>query len=175
MVSEFEEIGHSGGKITFGINTDDKGQLSYKVGFSSNRPVPLVMVAVYALPQGVPVEVINLGGIGQSWIPAPTPGCFPVFIASDSQGKFGHHCPSCNGYWRSGPWPNLCPYCATTALGYQFLSEAQLRYIRHYCDVLSNALVAASDGEVVIDMDTVADATGKAGKKPTFYVSEQSQ
>ncbi len=175
MVSEFEEIGHSGGKITFSIKTDDKGQLSYKVGFSSSRPVPLVIVAVYALPQGVPVEAINLGGIGQAWNPAPTPGCFPVFIASDSQGKFGHHCPQCNGYWRSGPWPNLCPYCATTAPGHQFLSEAQLRYVRHYCEVLSDALDSASDGEVVIDMDAVADATGKEGKKPAFYVSEQSQ
>lgn len=175
MVSEFEEIGHSGGKITFSIKTDDKGQRSYQVGFSSSRPVPLVMIAVYALPQGVPVDAIHLGGIGQPWNFAPIPGCFPVFIASDSQGKFGHHCPHCNGYWRSGPWPKVCPYCATTAPGYQFLSEAQRRYVRHYCEVLSDALESVDDGEVVIDMDEVADAVGKEGEKPSFYVSEQSQ
>lgn len=175
MVSEFEEIGHSGGKITFGIKTDDKGHRSYQVGFSSSRPVPLVIFAIYALPQGVPVAQIQLGGIGQPWNSPPIPGCFPVFIASDSQGKFGHHCQHCNGYWRSGPLPNMCPYCATMEPGYQFISEAQLRYVRHYCEVLSEALDSVEDGEVVIDMDAVAEAVGKEGDKPGFYVSEQSQ
>jgi len=145
------------------------------VTFSSSRPVPVVMIAVYALPQGIPVEAIQLGGIGQPWNPAPFPGCFPVFIASDSQGKFGHNCPHCSKYWRSGPWPNMCPYCAAEAPGYQFLSEAQLRYVRHYCEVLSEALGVRDDGEVVIDMDAVADAVGKEGEKPSFYISEQSQ
>lgn len=175
MASEFEEIGHSGGKITFTVVTDEEGRRGYQVGFSSNRPVPMVMIAVYALPQGIPVESIQLGGIGQPWNPAPFPGCLPVFIASDSQGKFGHHCPNCNGYWRSGPWPNLCPYCATRAPGYQFLSEAQLRYVRHYCGILSETLNSGEDGEVVIDMNAVADAVGKEGDRPAFYVSEQSQ
>lgn len=175
MASEFEEIGHSGGKITFRIKTDDKGHRSYQIEFRSNRPVPFVWIAVYALPQGVPVEDIQLGGIGQQWNPPPIPGCFAVFIASDSQGKFGHHCPNCNGYWRSGPKPTVCPYCATTAPSYQFLSEAQLRYVRHYCKVLSEALDSVENGEVVIDMDAVADAVGKEGEKPAFYVSEESQ
>jgi hypothetical protein len=39
---------------------------------------------VYALPQGVPVESIQLGGIGQPSNRAPFPGCFPIFIGSDS-------------------------------------------------------------------------------------------
>jgi hypothetical protein len=69
----------------------------------------------------------------------------------------------------------MCPYCATTALSHQFLSEAQLRYVRHYCKVLRDALDYGEDGEVVIDMDVVAEAVGKEGEKPTFYVSEQSQ
>lgn len=175
MVDEFEEIGHSGGKITFHFKTDDKGQRSYNIAFSSSRPVPLVLIAIYALPQGVPVEQINLGGIGSRWNPPPIPGCLAVFIASDSQGKFGHTCPSCNGYWRSGPSPNMCPYCAATAPGYQFLSEAQLRYVRHYCKVLTEALASVEDGDVVIDMDVVADAVGKGNEKPAFYVSEESQ
>jgi hypothetical protein len=175
MAGEFEEIGHSGGKITFHIETDEKGQRSYQVGYSGCRPVPMVMIAVYALPQGIPVETIQLGGIGQPWNPAPFPDCFPVFIASDTQGKFGHHCPQCKGYWRSGPWPNVCPYCAVRARGHQFLSEAQRRYVHHYCEVLREALVSGSDGEVVIDMDAVADAVGREGAKPSFYVSEVSQ
>jgi hypothetical protein len=133
--------------------------------------VPIVLTAVYALPQGVHVSTIKFGGMGQPWNPAPFPECFPVFIASDSQGKFGHHCPQCNRYWRSGALPNLCPYCAITGHSYQFLSEAQLRYVRHYCEILSEALNYGDDGEVVIDMDAV----GKEGEKPAFYVSEESQ
>lgn len=175
MIEEFAEIGHSGGKITFSIRTDEEGRQGYQVSYSSSRPVPTVMIAVYALPQGVPVEAIQLGGIGQPWNPAPFPGCFPVFIGSDSQGKFGHNCPNCNGYWRSGPWPNICPYCAATAASFEFLSEAQRRYVHHYCEILSEALDSVDNGDVAIDMDVVADAVGKDGDKPAFYVSEESQ
>ena len=175
MAEEFEEIGHSGGKITFRIVTDQEGRRGYQVTISGDRPVPAAWIAVYALAQGIPVESIQLGGIGQPWNPAPFPGCFPVFVASDSEGKFGHSCPNCGGYWRSGPWPNLCPYCAIRAPGFQFLSEAQQRYVRYYCAVLGEALNSKQDGEVLIDMDSVADAAGKEGEKPSFYVSEESQ
>lgn len=175
MSGDFEEIGHSGGEIAFEISTNEQGQRRYQISFSSSRPVPTVMIAIYALPQGLPVGMINLGGIGQAWNPPPFPDSLPVFIASDSQGKFGHLCPRCKGYWRSGPWPNICPYCGSEASGDQFLSEAQLRYVRRYCDVLLDALSSEQDGKVVIDMNAVADAVGKDGEKPAFYVSEQSQ
>lgn len=174
MINEFEEIGHSGGKVTFRIATID-GRRRYQVGYSSDRPVPMKLIAVYALPQGVPVETIRLGGIGKPWNPPPFPDCFPVFIASDSQGKFGHRCPNCDSYWRSGPWPNVCPYCGIRAANFQFLSEAQQRYVCLYCEVLSEALASKEDGDVMIDMDIVADAVGKENEKAAFYVSEQSQ
>jgi hypothetical protein len=109
------------------------------------------------------------------WDHPTIPGCFPVYIASDSQGKFGHNCRQCGGYWRSGPWPNICPYCAIILSSHKFLSEAQLRYVRHYCEILRKALYSEDDGEFVIDMDVVADAVGKEGEKPAFYVSEESQ
>jgi len=175
MTDDFEEIGHSGGKFTFDILTDGKGERRLQMTFSANRPVPTTIIAVYALPQGVPVGMIQLGGIGQPWNPPPFPGCIPVFIASDSQGKFGHHCPRCKGYWRSGPWPNICPYCRAEARGHQFLSGAQLRYVHDYCKVLSDALDSEQNDKVVIDMDAVADAVGEKGDKPAFYVSERSQ
>jgi hypothetical protein len=175
VADEFQEISHSGGKITFKIATDQLGRRGLQTTISGNRPVAAVWIAVYALPQGIPVESIQLGGIGQPWNPPPFKGCYPVFIASDSQGKFGHHCPNCGGYWRSGPWPNVCPYCAIRAPGFQFLSEAQTRYVQQYCEFLANALSSAQEGEVVINMDDVADAVGKEGEKPSFYVSEQSQ
>jgi hypothetical protein len=175
QAEDFTEISHSGGKITFSIRTDQEGNRKYQVGISGNRPVPMSLIAVYALREGIAVEEIELGGIGQPWNPPPFPGCFPVFIASDSEGYFGHHCPSCNGYWRSGPFPNICPYCAIPARSFQFLSAAQSSYVRGYCRVLSEALASEQDGDVVIDMDAVADAVGKEGEKPAFYVSEESQ
>ena len=176
MDQDFREIAHSGGKITFRIKTDEQGRQSYQIGVASSRPGPMSMIAVYAIAQGVPVASINLGGIGQDWNPPPFPGCYPVMIQSDSHGKFGHHCPQCDGYWRSGPWPNLCPYCNAHGEGYQFLSKAQRDFIVHYCDVLTNAIADIENGEVVIDMDEVADAAElKPEERPSFYVSEESQ
>jgi hypothetical protein len=176
MNEDFREIAHSGGKITFTIKTDADGQRGYQIGVRSARPVPVVMIAVYAIPQGIPVGSIQLGGIGQPWNPPPFPDCYPVMIQSDSHGRFGHHCPRCDGYWRSGAWPRVCPYCNTRAEGYQFLSKAQLRFVRHYCDVLTTALDQVEDGEVTIDMDEVADAAAKdAVDRPAFYIAEESQ
>lgn len=176
MNEDFREIAHSGGKITFTIGSDAQGRRGYQISVSSSRPVPVVMIAVYALPQGVPVGSIQLGGIGTPWNPPPFPGCYPVMIQSDSHGQFGHHCPQCRGYWRSGPWPSVCPYCNLHADGYQFLSNAQLQFVRHYCTVLLDAMEKIEVGEVTIDMDEVADAAEKdVADRPAFYIAEESQ
>lgn len=176
MNEDFREIAHSGGKITFTIGSDAQGRRGYQISVSSSRPVPVVMIAVYALPQGVPVGSIQLGGIGTPWNPPPFAGCYPVMIQSDSHGHFGHHCPQCRGYWRSGPWPSVCPYCNLHAEGYQFLSDAQHKFVRHYCTVLLDAMEKIEDGEVVIDMNEVADAAEKdVADRPAFYIAEESQ
>jgi hypothetical protein len=169
-------LAHSGGQITFHFRTTADGRHGFQVQYTSSRPVPMVMIGVYALASGgVPVGSIRMGGIGDPWNPPPMPGCLPVLITSDSQGKFGHRCPTCSGYWRSGPWPNTCPYCRNEAESYQFLSEAQLRYVQHYCTTLVAGMETVENGDVHIDMDEVADAAGRDGPKPAFYVSEQSQ
>jgi len=176
MDEDFREIGHSGGQITFTIRTDADGRTSYQVGVRSSRPVPVVMIGVFAIAQGVPVASMDVGGIGQAGDPPPFPGCYPVMIQSDSHGKFGHHCPRCDGYWRSGPWPNFCPYCNVRAAGHDFLSRAQLHFVKHYCDVLIGAIGELENGEVVIDMDEVADAVDKdIADRPAFYIAEESQ
>lgn len=115
------------------------------------------------------------GGLGSPGNPPPMSHCLPVLIGSDSQGQFGHHCPHCRGYWRSGSSPTICPYCGGRFENYQFLSVAQRQYVKRYCNVLINALENPEDSEVVIDMDVVADAVGKETEKPSFYVSEESQ
>ena len=175
MRKEFEEVAHSGGKVTFNIVTNAAGERAFQVEISSNRPNPATWIGVYALPQGIVVERIHLRGIGQPWNPPPFPDCVSVLMASDSEGHFGHSCPHCGGYWRSGPWPHCCPYCAKRSAPSQFLSETQHRYVEHYCNTLFDALECSEDGKVEIDMDAVADATSKDVVKPPFYVSEQSQ
>ena len=175
MNKDFEEVGHSGGKITFDIITSEDGFRGFQTEYRTCRPVPSTLIGVYALPEGVVVESIQLGGIGQPWNPPPFSGCVPVLMASDSEGHFGHNCSHCGCYWRSGPWPHYCPYCATRSAPFQFLSDAQHRYVQHYCKTLFDALNSAEDGRVEIDMDAVADAACKYAKKPSFYVSEQSQ
>lgn len=171
---QFAEIAHSGGIVTFEIRTAADGRRTFRVSYRHSRPVPMVLIGIYAMPQGIPVDTIQMGGIGQPWNPPPVPGCIPVMIGSDSTGHFGHSCPECRGYWRSGAWANVCPYCGLRTARHDFLSNAQLRYVAHYCQVLGSAL-DGEDGEVDIDMDAVADAAGKEGERPAFYVSEQSQ
>jgi len=175
MTEDFAEIAHSGGTVTFTISHDANGKVLYQISTSHSRPVAMAMFGVYALRQGIVVGTIDLGGIGTPWNPPPVSGCLPVFISSDSQGQFGHHCPQCRGYWRSGPFPRVCPYCSLHAEAIGFLSDAQQTYVRHYCGVLGTALSKGEAGDVVIDMDAVADAAGKDGEKPAFYVSERSQ
>lgn len=175
MSRDFEEIGHSGGKIAFNVKFSEDGRPAYQVVYKHNRSSPITLFALYALPEGLPVEIIQLGGSGEIWSPPPFSSCIPVFIASDKLGCFGHNCPNCNGYWRSGPMPHVCPYCATQAPSYQFLSEAQRRYTTHYCETLNKALNSGEVQQVVIDMDSVVDAVGKQGEIPAFYGSEESQ
>lgn len=174
--TELEEIAHSGGKVTFNVRVDAEGRVSYKIGWTHSRPTPAALFAVYAIPQGVAVGDINLGGIGAPWNPPPLPDCYPVFISSDSTGIFGHQCPSCDGYWRANYGGKICPYCGfKTQKKYHFLTEAQKRYVKEYCDVLNKAFDLGQSGEHIIDMDVVADAAGKNCEKPPFFYAEESQ
>lgn len=173
--AEFQEIAHSGGKVTFRLMTGPDGRRGYQIQWSHCRPVATAIIAVWALPQGVVVCSSELGGLGSTTAPPPIPGCFQVMIASDSEGRFGQQCPSCNEYWRSSAWPNVCPYCGMRAEGHNFLTSAQRLYVARYCDELASFLNADSDGEHIIDLDAVADAVGKRTPKPKFYYAEISQ
>ena len=176
--TEFEEIAHCGGKVTFDFKTDGERK-SYSVGVSHDRPTLASWFAVYAL-HGQPVGDIQLGGIGQSWGPPPTAECFPVFIAADRESYFGHSCVSdCRGYWRAraapSRWPMTCPYCGVQGPTYAFRSPAQLAYIQHYVATLLGALASlTADGEVVIDIDEIVESAGTQ-PTPDFYSAEVSQ
>jgi hypothetical protein len=171
---ELEEIAHTGGKVTFDVKVEE-GRVSYAVGWSHQAPTAATVFGVFAIPQGAAVAWIDMGGIGTPWNPPPVPGCYPVFIASDQTGMFGHQCPACKGYWRA-MHSTLCPYCAFKPSDQvQFLTDAQQRYVQQYCGVLSAALDSGKPGEYTIDMDAVASAAGKDTDKPPFYYAEQRQ
>lgn len=175
MAPEFQEIAHSGGTITFRPVILPEGPRAYQIQWSHCRPVASAIIAVWALPQGVVVSASELGGIGSPTSEPPIPGCFQVMMASDSEGKFGQQCPSCGEYWRSDPWPNVCPYCGMPAEGHNFLTNPQRLYVARYCHELASFLSANPDNEHTIDLDAVADAVGKDTPKPKFYYAEVSQ
>lgn len=181
MKSDFREIGHCGGTVTFKFEKAVDGSL--KVGFrwQSSRPNPASLAALYVLSNGIPVAPIRMGGIGDPWSPPPCEGCITVLIGSDSQGEFGHQCPTCDGYWRSAPTPNVCPYCWTPVEMQNCLSPAQRGYIAEYLRVFTGAhqdafenLPAGQSKDYKIDMDAVADAVS-SDLKPDFYFAEESQ
>jgi hypothetical protein len=173
--ADFQEIGHSGGRVTIRIGPFAQGERGYQLTWSHQRPVPSAIFGVYAIPQGVAVGRLDIRGIGQPFNPPPIPGCYQVFIGSDSEGKFGYQCPECNSYWRGGGGVCCCPYCGIRAGVQDFLTPAQRSYVSQYCALMREALSTESDGEYVIDLDEVADAVGKCSEKPPFYYAEISQ
>ncbi len=172
---EFQEIAHCGGQVIFNVSTNSEGRRLFQITWQGNRPVPAALYAIYALPQGIPVADLPMGGIGAPWPAPPVPGCIPVFIASDSEGKFGFQCERCEQYWRARGGAAICPYCGVRGDRHNFLSAAQRVYVQLYCQKLNGALSAAEDGAHIIDMDAVADAAGKDVEKPQFYYAEQTQ
>lgn len=176
---QFKEIAHSGGQFSINVHVSGDGVHSLQFGFRHSRPVPCSLFAVYSLLNSIPVGTIQLGGIGTPWNSPPVEDCIPVFIASDSSSMFGHKCPRCNGYWRSTSvpalWPITCPYCGLKAELHHFLTEGQAKYLKAYCSRAQEALQLDSDGELVIDMDVVADSIGNELAKPDYYYAEESQ
>jgi cytochrome c551/c552 len=176
---EFREIGHCGGKITVIVSTDANGHRDVSTRIENSLPRPAAWFAVYALPQGIPVAMIQLGGIGQPWNPAPYGDCLDVFIGSDSLGLFGHQCQACEGYWRSkvvpALWDITCPYCGMSGKTHQFLTIGQRRFVKAMCDLTMKAANADTDGEHTIDMDQVADEVAKTTERPRFYYTEKTQ
>lgn len=179
FIKEFQEISHCGGRFTVEVRTTENGQRGYQLGISNSRPNPAAWFAIYALPMGIPVGTIQLGGIGTPWNPAPFPECYSIFIGSDSLRMFGHECGECGSYWRSNSapskWSLTCPYCGLRAEAHDFLTTGQRYFVEACCELINNALNSEKDGEYEIDMDKVADAAAKGVPQPEYYYAEESQ
>jgi len=172
---EFEEIAHSGGKVTLSVVATESDEKFVQFTHSNSRPVPAVLIGVYAYPPDIVIEPYNFAGYGGSSRPPTIPGSIPVLIGSDSEGKFGHNCPKCDEYWRSGPFPNYCPYCSLSTQSHQFLSTAQRKYIELYCEKWQQVQLGDVGTETTIDLDKIADATINGTEKPAFYIADERQ
>ena len=178
--NEFREIGHSGGKFTVTVRTDNEGRRSFSLGVSSSAPVPQSIISVQVNFNG---EVLGVSSL--AWRPdlaaeGPTEtDNFPVLVASDREGLFGHQCRRCGTYWRSnGPpanWAMTCPQCGLKVPSHQFLTDGQLAFIGAVLQQLQEALGNESDGEYTIDMDAIADQVQNGKEAPSFYYAEISQ
>jgi Zn finger protein HypA/HybF involved in hydrogenase expression len=172
---EFAEIAHTGGKVTFIVTTGEDGRRRFSVRVSHERSSAAAWFSVFAIWPGVVVAPYPMVGIGAPGPSAPMPGCYPVFIASDSEGMFGHQCPSCSKYWRAKGSSQVCPYCGLQDDSINFLTDAQRKWVREYVETLHEVLTKGEDGNYEIDMDAVADAVGSKLEKPPFYYSEERQ
>ena len=178
---DFSEIGHTGGKATFTVKCDKNGHISYQIGYSHSSPTPMSLVGVYAHPDGFACGNIKMGGIGQAWNPPPFPNCIAVLMASDSHGRFGHECPECNKHFRTDNIPAAflltCPYCGLRAESFHYLTPPQKSYINHYIGTLMKGCDDVSPdsvSEIVIDMNTIADAVSDK-PRPDFYYTSTTQ
>lgn len=173
---EFEEIGHSGGKVTVTVGRTEHG-LAYSIGFSNSNPVPLKIVSLYALPQGIPVERITTAGMGVPFPPPKVPGSCVVMLASDREGWFGRTCAFCKGYWRSGDAAQtesgFCVYCGKTPMGTLALTSRQRMYVQAVCGLITDA-VQEGPGVYEWDLDELSRDT-KADPASTFYLSDERQ
>jgi hypothetical protein len=69
---EFQEIAHCGGKVIVTVSTDANGQRGVSFGVQHSTPQGAAWFAVYALPQGIPVAMIQLAWISTDRVDANT-------------------------------------------------------------------------------------------------------
>jgi hypothetical protein len=119
MKTEFEEIPHSGGTISFydGLSK-----------YENSNPFLCILYEILVSPQG---EILGRGDFGRSQITVP---CIPVMIGSDREGCFGYACPECKKYFRAAYAPTnmACPYCLHLADALSYLTDNQKQYIQLY-------------------------------------------
>lgn len=178
MDEEFMDIPVSNVEITFRVFTEEGKQL-HSSGIKYSRPLPLSVYGIWALPQGVPVGVINLA---QETGPAPFSECFQVLIATDERAMWGRKCPHCGGYWRTNS-PGLvqtavCCYCGKHSEAHECLSDAQRVYVEACCAIFRRVLDEKKDGQFSIAARKLlegVEVTSFDGLPPEFFVEKSRQ
>ncbi len=179
--TDFQEIAHCGGRITFTISCDTNGRRFYSQSLHHSRPTPAAFAGIFALaPHGLPVGDFRMAmGIEE---PSP-PNCLAVLLGSDTRTCWGHQCPTCKTYFRNGQHPAIypltCPHCGHREAAHKFLTEAQKRYVTAYVNTIVDAMQKQMDPdstqEIVVDMDALADQSVAELRTDFYYAAESQQ
>jgi hypothetical protein len=165
---EFQEIAHTGGKITFLYDHEDQGiSIEYKQG----NPWTVSIFQVCVSFDGVVLDFVPFGGLEQA-IPYPQPSIL-AYVMSDREGLFGRKCRKCASYFRSQvTQKTTCPYCGYKDRNIKFLTDNQLEFIGHFCN---SFIDAHTKGETVeIDLDELTNRLTE-NKSGWMYAEERQQ
>lgn len=138
-MTEFEEIAHTGGKITINRNG---------VKYEHCNPHNIIMYDILLSYNGM---LLGRGTFGKN---DPQPS-IQVMIASDKEGYFGYICPRCSKYFRA---QNVaieiyCPYCLYSDDGLKFLTNNQIQYIKLFYEKFIEFI--STGNEIIIDLDSL--------------------
>lgn len=149
-MASFEEIAHTGGKLTFIYENN-----TIAVRFVHSSPIPATAFQVCISPEGEVVDFVAFSGEGgRSFYPQPS---ILAILLSDREGMFGQKCRSCDSYFRTSVLSRTttCPYCGFRNHGRVFLTENQLKYLTSffntYIDVQNERLTKEVDLDKMID------------------------
>lgn len=139
-MKEFEDIAHSGGKVTF-----YNGQQKYEM----SNPFPVIVYEILCAFNGV---ILGRGSFGRSKMTSPEPA-LTMMIMSDKEGYFGFNCPKCNKYFRANlPHEYIfCPYCLHYSNSIDFLTANQKRYLELYYNKIMESM--SSGKEIIFELD----------------------
>jgi hypothetical protein len=169
-VEPFEEVAHSGGRITF--TRDEHGKVGVRI--EHVNPWALSMYQVCVSLEGKLLDVVPVSGIGPM-PPYPSPSIL-AWVISDREGLFGRKCGRCSSYFRTdcAARVQVCPYCAVRQLNVQFTTENQGLFVDAFCRAYAEAHNRDDDYDsVVIDLDTLADELPE--NRPAWHYAEERQ
>ncbi len=169
-MEDFEEIGHSGGKIELKKGKDN----SMMFQISGANPWAMSMHFIKISFDGKILGMIkNIGGYAPEAKPQ-VQNYVQGIVISDRNGLYGRTCPACKGYFRTDfpADPTFCPYCYYEGNGIYFLTKNQLQFIEAYFKTYMNTLVNGVD--VVIDLDELTNKL-ESNKSPWVYTEEKQQ
>lgn len=175
MKTEFEEIGHAGGTVTVHVEEREE-RLSYSLEFSNSNPYGFKLISLYALPQGVPVERMTVGGLNNPFPPPKVPGSYLIHLSSDREGMFGRTCAFCNRYWRSSDGPHVgagyCAYCGRQPVSLALTSRQRV-YVQSVCALITHG-IEHGPGFYRWDLNELS-ATPADAASQSFYLAEERQ
>jgi DNA-directed RNA polymerase subunit RPC12/RpoP len=165
-MEDFQEIAHSGGKITVRFNPPS----SISLKFEHCAPGGMALFQIGVSADGAKMEYWPIYGVGS---PTPEPFMMPTFVISDRQQLWGKTCPKCKSYFRTNALGTtmLCPYCSHKAEIVAFLTPNQLQFIANTRTAILTALQEKRD--VLVDLDKLADALPE--NRPSWMYKEQRQ